>query len=84
MTLHELSAALQTMYASAPKGRQVTMVHLFGIQYAPEIRASGFAPREIVRAAGLSETYVTEVNKGIRLAPYVRVREDALKEEHYV
>ena len=37
---------------------------LFGIRYA----------REIVRLSGVPPSYVAEVYKGVRLAPYVSVR----------
>ena len=71
MTLNELSTALQEMYETAPQGEKAAMIHLFGIRYAAEIKDSDFSINDIVKKAGLSSTYVTEINKGIRLAPYV-------------
>ncbi len=77
MTVAELGEQLRTMYNGAPQRETAVMVHLFGIKYAIQIRESGASPRDIVIAAGISESYGTEVNKGINLAKYVRVRESA-------
>lgn len=63
------------MYRNAERGDAVVMIHLFGIQYADQIKASAVAIKDIVAAAGISESYVIEIHKGIKLAQYVRVRE---------
>ena len=55
------------------------MICLFGVRYAPDIRDAALISEEIVRLAKLGETYVTEVNKSIRLAPYVRGRDGVLE-----
>jgi len=74
MNGNELSEKLREMYRGASQGDAVVMVHLFGIKYANEIRESGASPKEIVLAAGMSESYGVEVNKGINLAKFVQVR----------
>ncbi|WP_295763239.1 hypothetical protein [uncultured Oscillibacter sp.] len=74
MTLNELSSALKEMYATASKGEQTTMIHLFGIRYSNEIQEADYSPKDILQMAGLPSSYVTEINKGIRLAPYVEER----------
>lgn len=74
MNVNELSEKLREMYRGASQGDAVFMVHLFGIKYANEIRESGASPKEIVLAAGMSESYGVEVNKGINLAKFVQVR----------
>ena len=71
MTPAELARTLSEMYHDAPKNEAVTMIHLFGIKYADEIRDCGARVPEIVHLSGLSISYVTEVYKGIRLARYV-------------
>ena len=71
MTLHELSSALRDLYENAPRGEQATMVHLFGIRYASEIRASGCTPKMILQDAGMGTSWQTEISKGIRLSRYV-------------
>ena len=64
-----LGAILNDMYENAPRGRQVTMIHLFGIQYSEDIERVGV--KDVVTASGIKSTYITEVNKGMNLAEYV-------------
>ncbi len=66
------------MYENAGEGRKVAMIHLFGVKYSDEIRASGLAPATIVRQARLPTLYGTEVNKGCNLARFVEVRRGVL------
>lgn len=72
MDLEQLADELRRMYDAAPKGEQVTMIHLFGVKYAAEI--SRFTPAAIVQCAGLHRSYGTEVNKGRNLAKYVALK----------
>ena len=71
MTQKELANILSDMYDNAPEGEATTMIHLFGIRYADEIRDSGTPVTEIVRLSSLRNSYNVEVSKGIRLARYV-------------
>ena len=73
MTVQEAGLRLREMYDSAPDREKVVQIHLFGIKYANEIE--GLTNMDIVRHAGLYESYSTEVAKGRRLAKYVRPRE---------
>ena len=68
-TAEQLGSILKEMYEGAERKEQVTMIHLFGIQYHQEIKNVGI--REVVEAAGIPSTYKTEVNKGTKLAKYV-------------
>ena len=74
MTPEELGNTLSSMYHNAPKGELTTMIHLFGIKYADEIRDCGATATEIVRLSGLQDSYKAEVSKGVRLARYVMPR----------
>lgn len=74
MTPDKLGTTLFDMYEGALHGEKTTMIHLFGIKYADEIRDSGALVPEIVRLSGIDESYSTEVHKGIRLARYVAPR----------
>lgn len=74
MELKELSSKLHEMYFNAPKGDAVAMIHLFGIKYAIEIKESGLSRKDIIRQAGLSHTYLTELSKGIKLSEYVVIK----------
>ena len=77
MTVDEAARILREMYdagATRGRGRMTTAIHLFGIRYADDL--SRLSIREILVQARLSHTYQTEVNKGIRLAEYVKVVND--------
>lgn len=69
MTEKELTTKLGDMYFNAAKGEAATMIHLFGIKYATELQVQNI--RDIVKGAGLYESYKTEVRKGMNLAKYV-------------
>ena len=73
MTLTEFGACLRSMY-DTPGANKTTMIHLFGVIYADEIKDSGFKPIEILRAAKMQESYQTEINKGMRLSQYVQLK----------
>ncbi len=73
MTLEEAGRKLREVYDAAPYGEQVAHIHLFGIKYADEL--DGLTNMDIVRQAGMHESYYTEVAKGRKLAKYVCPRE---------
>jgi len=73
MTILELGNKLREMYET--KGaNKTTMIHLFGVIYANEMRNAGIKPIEVVKAAQLPESYQTEVNKGMNLSLYVDLK----------
>ncbi|MEE0982573.1 MAG: hypothetical protein U0L38_00800 [Bacteroidales bacterium] len=74
MTLQDLANILSDMYNNAPQKDQVTMIHLFGIKYAKVILENGYSKKEIIQKANLRGSYVTELNKGIRLSSYVIIK----------
>ena len=75
MTVDEAARILRGMYdAGEGRGLMVTAIHLFGIRYADDL--SRLSIKEILLHAGMSDTYQTEVSKGIRLAGYVKVVND--------
>ena len=71
MTLIELGTKLNEMYDNAPKGDAVAMIHLFGVKYASEISKSEYSKKDIIKQSGISTSYLTELNKGVKLAKYV-------------
>ncbi len=71
MTLNELGIKLREMYENAPKGDSVAMIHLFGIKYAREIEKNNIVKKDIIEKSGISSSYLTELNKGMKLAKYV-------------
>ena len=78
MNITELAKKLAEMYKNAPEGDRVAMIHLFGIRYAKEIKENHYASAEIVKTvrrdfnSHFSASYDTEINKGIKLAKYVK------------
>tara|TARA_R110002051_G_scaffold205994_2_gene271798 strand:- start:850 stop:1074 length:225 start_codon:yes stop_codon:yes gene_type:complete len=73
MNLNQLAQALNKMYFGAKDKETAAMIHLFGIKYAEEIKACGESSKSIAKAAGIPESYGTEIRKGVNLAKHVRV-----------
>lgn len=71
MTLNELGKKLSEMYKNAPKGDSAAIIHLFGIKYAEEIKDSEYSKKDIIKQSGISPSYLTELNKGVKLSKYV-------------
>ncbi len=74
MTLQELGKVLHEMYFESEEGEAVAMIHLFGVKYAAEIAELGASKKELAKAAGIHESYGTEISKGVKLARYVRAK----------
>ena len=74
MTQEEAVLILRNMYSNAPRGDKVTMIHLFGINYATEL--VGLHVATIAERATGHRSYGTEIAKGMKLARYVQVRND--------
>jgi len=72
MDKYDLAKVLSNMYSGAKDGEAVAMIHLFGIRYATEIRKAETNASELARLAKIPTSYVTEVNKGMKLAKYVK------------
>ena len=72
MTVDEAARILGEMYSTGARvgGRKTTAIHLFGIIYADDL--SHLPIKDILSQAGLKPSYQTEVNKGMRLAEYVK------------
>ncbi len=74
MTPEELANVLSDMHQNALHGEKPTMIRLFGIKYADEIRDCGASVAKIVRLSTVGDSYNAEVSKGIQLARYVIAR----------
>lgn len=74
MTVNELAARLREMY-DTPGAHKTTMIHLFGVVYADEIKRADIKPIEIIRAAKMQESYQGEIGKGIRLSQFVQLKD---------
>lgn len=71
-----LGQKLKYMYDNAPYGEQVLMIHLFGIKFGDIIYENGYNAREIIEAAGIKESYQTEISKGMKMAKYVEIKKN--------
>lgn len=73
MTIEEAAKLLKTMVQQGKANNEIVVhVHLFGIRYAEEI--AGMSLQELTERAGISETYKTEIRKGMNLSRHVQVR----------
>ncbi len=73
MYIYELSCILKDMYESASRNK-TTMIHLFGIKYAQELQDDKIPLNELLKSAGIPESYAIEIRKGVRLSRYVEVK----------
>ena len=73
-TEKNLGQILRNMYDNAPHNERVVMIHLFGIKYGDIIENRNFKVADIIREAGLYESYSREVFKGINLGKYVQIK----------
>ncbi len=55
---------------------KVLGIHMFGINYASFIKKYKFTPLQIVKCAGVSDSFATEVSKGVKLSEYVSVKQN--------
>jgi hypothetical protein len=74
MTLQQLGQKIKEIYFESREGEAVVMIHLFGIRYASEIRESGESMKAIAVAAGIQESYGTEISKGVKLSKFVNIK----------
>lgn len=79
MTTKQLGSILNKMY-HLENANKVTMILLFGVKYAEEIKAAAAnsslnnVVNEIIAASGLPKSYATEIKKAVSLADYVKVK----------
>ena len=61
ITISELGNILKEMYSNAENKMQVASIHIFGIKYGKNIIQKAFKSLDIVKAAGINESYSTEL-----------------------
>jgi len=74
MTKQDLAKKLDSMYSNALKGDSTTMIRLFGIKYAEELKKCDCSMSEVAKLANIGENYHAEISKGIRLSKYVKLK----------
>ena len=68
----ELGDILKSMYKAGNNNHsQVAGIHLFGLKYGQNIRANKLSVKNIVSRAGLSDNYIVEINKGVKLSELI-------------
>ena len=66
-TISELGNILKEMYSNAENKMQVASIHIFGIKYGKNIIQKAFKSLDIVKAAGINESYSTELQKALNI-----------------
>ena len=64
---NELGEILKYMYENADKNFQVAAIHLFGIKYGKYIIEKDIPLKDIITAAGIKDSYVSELQKDIKI-----------------
>ena len=68
----ELGDILKSMYKAGNNNHsQAAGIHLFGLKYGQNIRANKLSVKNIVSRAGLSDNYIVEINKGVKLSELI-------------
>ena len=73
MNIDEAAKILRNAYCQAPNGKKSTGLHLFGIKYADEL--SKVDLNQLIKKAGIRDSYYAEIRKGIRLSEYVNLKD---------
>lgn len=66
-TVQELGDVLKDMYENAEDKMQVVSIHVFGIKHGKNITEKLYRASEIIKAAGLNDSYTTELNKALNI-----------------
>lgn len=66
-TIQKLGSILQEMYSNAEDGMKVVSIHIFGIKYGKNIMEKEFKASDIIKTAGLNESYSTELQKALNI-----------------
>lgn len=66
-TLQQLGDILDQMYSNAEDKMKVAAIHIFGIKYGKNIIEKEFRAPDIIKAAGLNESYSTELQKALNI-----------------
>lgn len=66
-TIQELGSILREMYSNAEDRMQVASVHIFGIKYGKIIIKNEYRAPDIIKVAGLNESYSSELQKALNI-----------------
>lgn len=72
LDVDKLGLILKEMYEeSVEDSSSVAAIHLFGLKYGSVINKQNISVSDIIKIAGISDNYVVEVNKGIKLSKLI-------------
>ena len=74
-TIEELASILRKMYNNAKGSGQVAAIHMFGFKYGDVILSNSFSQKILISLAGINDSYVAELNKGINIFRSVKNNE---------
>ena len=74
-TIEELASILRKMYNNAKCSGQVAAIHMFGFKYGDVILSNSFSQKSLIALAGINDSYVAELNKGINIFKSVKNNE---------
>ena len=78
LSVEDLGKILREMYDAAIGGK-VSAIHMFGLKYGPVIKAKNYSTAEIIRVAGIGESYNVEVSKGISIYKVIKDNEYGIR-----
>lgn len=74
-TIEELASILRKMYNNAKGSGQVAAIHMFGFKYGDVILSNSFSQKSLIALAGINDSYVAELNKGINIFKSIKNNE---------
>lgn len=66
-SLQQLGSILGDMYSNTEDEMKVVSIHIFGIKYGKNIIQKAFKSLDIVKTAGIDESYATELQKALNI-----------------
>ena len=78
LSIQDLGKLLRKMYDEAVGGK-VSAIHMFGLKYGAVIKANDYSIAEIIRIAGISDSYNVEVSKGISIYKVIKDNEYGIR-----
>ena len=78
LSVQDLGKLLRKMYDEAIGGK-VSAIHMFGLKYGAVIKSNDYSIAEIIRIAGISDSYNVEVSKGISIYKVIKDNEYGIR-----
>lgn len=79
LSLEELGAILKQMYEDPNASSQTNAIRMFAVKYGRIIEKNGYTANAITTAAGIKESYYSEVSKGINIYRSIKTNEYGIR-----